>query len=242
MRKSPSIGLILAGLIVAFTWGCFHPPTPYLPNHWPGAAEPFDALSDSAGRPVLQVIIAYNSYWPNHTALRLVRASGKTLFWDPGGGYGKTTPHIVRHNDLVMENAPDLPTYMIYRWANNDQAVEIFEWELSITEAGRLATTLRDGADRTDYAETGFRTATPGFFCNAAVSSFLYHYGRPSIELGDSYMLPNLLARELYLRQPDRVMVLKRDLRPSVLVLRPPDIPHDLACATKDGLFCRNPS
>ena len=134
----------------------------------------------------------------------------------------KRTPILIRHSDLIIKNAPDLPTYMIYRWDNNDEVVEIFEWELSATEAGRFETILLDGAKRTNYAENGFRTATPGLFCNAAVSSFLYDHGRPSIQLTDSYILPNLLSRELYLSQPDRVMVLERDLRPTVLVLRPP--------------------
>ena len=221
-RKSIATHLMLASLIATFTWGCFHLPAPYQPDHWPEAAGPIEALSDSADRPVIQVIIAYNSYWPNHTALRLVNASGETVFWDPAGGYGKTEPHIVRQSDLIMKNAPDLSTYMVYRWGNNDQAVEIFEWELSATEAGRFETILLDGAKRTNYAKDGFRTATPGLFCNAAVSSFLYHHGRPSIRLKDSYILPNLLSRELYLGQPDRVMILKRDLRPMVLVLRPP--------------------
>lgn len=213
---------MLAGLIATFTWGCIHLPAPFQPDQWPEAAAPIETLSDRTDRPIVQVIIAYNRYWPNHTALRLVNASGNTIFWDPAGGYGKTNPYIVRQSDLIMKNAPDLPTYMIYRWDNNDQVVEIFEWELSATEAGRFETILLDGARRTNYAEDGFRTATPGLFCNAAVSSFLYDHGRPSIQLSDSYILPNLLSRELYLSQPDRVMVLERDLRPTVLVLRPP--------------------
>jgi len=212
-----------------FSTGCFHAPAPYLPTQWPGAMEPIDALSDSAARPVLQVLIAYNVYWPNHTALRLVDASGNAIFWDPGGGYGKTSSGIVRQSDLIVEHAPSLATYMVYRWSNNDQVVEIFEWTLSASEARRMTDALLAGAARTGYKETGFRTATPGFFCNAAISSFLYDHGRPSLHLGDSYILPNLLSRELYTRQPDRVMILKRDNRTSVLVLRPPDTNQDFA-------------
>jgi hypothetical protein len=47
--------------------------------------------------------------------------------------------------------------------------------------------------------------------------------------MGDSYILPNLFSRELYRRKPDRVMILKRDERASVLVLQPPGTTQALA-------------
>ena len=75
----------------------------------------------------------------------------------------------------------------------------------------------------------GFRMATAGLFCNAAVSGFLYDFGRPSIAVRDDYLLPNLLSGELYQSHPDRVMILRRDTRPQVLVLGPPQIHRDLA-------------
>lgn len=218
-------------LVVAmlFSTGCFHAPAPYLPTQWPATSKSLETLSDRRAHPVLQVLIAYNVYWPNHTALRLVEKDGQTLFWDPGGGFGKDTTAIVRHSDLILENAPSLIAYMPYRWSKNDQAVEIFEWTLSAAEARRMATTLRTGAGRTDYSQTGFRTATPGLFCNAAVSSFLFDHGHPSLSLGDSYLLPNLLSRELYTRHPDRVMIIQRDNRSTVLVLRPPEVHRKVA-------------
>ena len=228
-RSAQRCLLLIAVTTLVLITGCFHSPAPYQPTRWPGSRAPVDVLSDSARRPVLQVLIAYNVYWPNHTALRLVDDRGQALFWDPGGGYGKTTPGIVRHSDLITDRAPSLATYMVYRWSNNDQVVEIFEWALTEAEARRLAATLRAGASRTDFAETGFRTATPGFFCNAAVSSFLFDYGGSSLHLGDSYILPSLLSRELYTRHPDRVMILRHDNPLSVLVLRPPDRAHGLA-------------
>jgi hypothetical protein len=200
-----------------------------MPTGWPAVEKPLQTLTDRKAHPVLQVIIAYNVYWPNHTALRLVEEDGQTLFWDPGGGFGKDTPAIVRHSDLITENAPRLVAYMPYRWSNNDHVVEIFEWSLSSAEAGRMAATLRTGAARTDYHEKGFRTATPGLFCNAAVSSFLYDHGRPSISVGDSYLLPNLLSQELYTSHPHRVMIIRRESRSSVLVLRPPDANRKVA-------------
>ncbi|HSO18509.1 MAG TPA: hypothetical protein VLT88_03565, partial [Desulfosarcina sp.] len=208
---------------------CLHAPTPYLPRDWPRAALPLEALEDESGRPVLQVVIAYNVYWPNHTALRLVDAAGRTLFWDPGGGYGKSDPLLVRHNDLIRENAPDLPRYLAYRWANNDQAVEIFEWRLPAAEVQRLAAILSAGAGRSAYTDTGFRTATPGFFCNAAISGFLYDYGQPVITPGDAYFFPGLLSRELYRSRPDRVMILEREQRGSVLILMPRPVDPNLA-------------
>lgn len=228
-RPAQRLQLFIAVMTLALSVGCFHSPAPYQPTRWPGRTAPIDVLSDSARHPVLQILIAYNVYWPNHTALRLVVDSGQTLFWDPGGGYGKATSDIVRRSDLIIEDAPSLATYMVYRWTNNDQVVEIFEWVLTHAEARRLAASLRAGAARTDFAETGFRTATPGFFCNAAVSSFLFNYGGPSLHLGDSYLLPSLLSRELYTRHPDRVMLLKRDHPQSVLVLRPPDGEQEVA-------------
>jgi hypothetical protein len=118
---------------------------------------------------------------------------------------------------------------MVYRWSNNDQAVEIFEWALTDVEARRLSATLRAGAARTDFDDTGFRTATPGLFCNAAVSSFLFDYGGSSLHLADSYILPSLLSRELYTRHPDRVMILKRGNPLSVLVLRTSDSENKVA-------------
>ena len=130
--------LLIAVTTLVLITGCFHSPAPYQPTRWPGSRAPVDVLSDSARRPVLQVLIAYNVYWPNHTALRLVDDRGQALFWDPGGGYGKTTPGIVRHSDLITDRAPSLATYMVYRWSNNDQVVEIFEWALTEAEARRL--------------------------------------------------------------------------------------------------------
>lgn len=237
-RRFPAWGrLVLAAVLaMAITAGCFHAPVPYLPAQWPGATEPIDTLSDGVARPVLQVLIAYNVYWPNHTALRLVDAAGRVIFWDPGGGYGKEAAEIVRHSDLIIDRAPNLATYMVYRWSNNDQAVEIFEWVLSAAEAQRLADALRAGAARRAGRDSGFRTATPGLFCNAAVSSFLYDYGEPSLRVSDSYILPNLLSRELYTRRPDRVMILKRDNRAAVRVIRPPDRPPNLVGLHQPGL------
>jgi len=220
---------VTAAMAMFISTGCFHAPAPYLPTQWPAAKEPIAALSERVAQPVLQVLIAYNIYWPNHTALRLVDASGKVIFWDPGGGYGKTAPGIVRHSDLILDRPPSLATYMAYRWSNDDQVVEIFEWRLSASEARPMADTLHAGATRTEATAVGFRTATPGLFCNAAVSSFLYDYGRPSLKMGDSYILPNLFSRELYRRKPDRVMILKRDERASVLVLQPPGTTQALA-------------
>jgi hypothetical protein len=235
-RASRRIVWLLAAAAAVFTWGCFHPPTPYLPQSWPETADPLEVLADKAATPVLQVIIAYNVYWPNHTALRMTDGSGRTLFWDPAGGYGKTPPRVVRHSDLISQNAPDLARYMLYRWSNNDQAVEIFEWRLSPSEARRLSETLQEGAARTSYGESGFRTATPGFFCNAAVSRFLYQFGRPSIAVSDSYLLPNLLSRDLYRSHPHRVMVLNRHAQTTVLVLTPPDRPPE-----PDGFYSAQP-
>ena len=220
--KVLTIGLLWA---IVVTSGCFHRPSPHMPDDWPHQMADAELLTADPEAPRLQVIIAYYNLWPNHVALRLVASERPVIFWDPGGGYGRKSPHRERIGDLIIDGAPDIPTYLPFRWAHNDVLIEIFEWRLSDAEAWRMHHILLAGAEIVADPQIDFSTDAPAFFCASAISEFLQRYGAPTLHIAETTILPARLSRALYQQNPDRVLIFKRDQRPQIQVMTLP--PHE---------------
>ena len=209
-------------LLVLTATGCFHRPSPYMPTEWPRRPATAASLQVAAESPRLQIIIGYFDLWPNHTALRLVAPDRPVIFWDPGGGYGLKPPKRARIRDVIVDGAPDIATYMPFRWYNNDALTEIFEWDLSDSEALRLHHVLMAGAGIEPDPAIAFDTETPGFFCAAAVSDFLHRFGPPALWVETTTNSPARLSQSLYGQNPDRVLLFYRRDRPGYQVMTPP--------------------
>ncbi len=200
-----------------------HRPAPHLPESWNAAAADFQTIADRPNKARLQIIIAYGQLVDNHAALRLVSPGRPVLFWDPGGGYNKQTAPHTRWNDLIVEDPPDLKTYLAFRRTHFDTAVEIFEWAITIEQAEALYDVLRHGRDGSD-PPGAFTSQTVGLFCSQAISDFLGRFAGDIMTLSDTYFWPNELAQVLYTQSPSRV-ILFRAANPPV-IYRPP--PKDL--------------
>jgi hypothetical protein len=222
MMLPPRLTATIILLALATATGCVHRPSPYMPEDWPRYPAAVQSLAGHAETPRLQVIIGYFAWWPNHTALRLVAPDRPVLFWDPGGGYGLDPPHRERIRDVIVEGAPDLPTYLPFRWYNNDALIEIFEWRLADAEALRLRHILLAGAGLAPDPAIDFDTNTPGFFCASAVSGFLHRFGGPRMRIEAQTVSPARLSRYLYRQHPDRVLLFYRRERPGLQVMQPP--------------------
>ena len=195
-----------------------------MPHGWPQQMADAELLKADPDAPRLQVIIAYFEWWPNHVALRLVAPGRPVIFWDPGGGYGRKSPQLQRINDLIIDGAPDIPTYLPFRWAQSDALIEIFEWRLPDSEAWRMHHILLVGAEIDADPQIDFSTDASAFFCAAAVSEFLQRFGAPTIHMTATTILPARLSRDLYRQKPDRVLVFQRQQRPQIQVMTlPPD-------------------
>lgn len=123
---------------------------------------------------------------------------------------------------MIVEGAPDIPTYLPFRWYNNDALIEIFEWRLSGAEALRLHHILMAGAGIAPDPAIDFDTDTPGFFCASAISEFLHRFGAPTIRLEGQTVSPARLSRYLYRQHPDRVLLFYRRDRPGLQVMKHP--------------------
>lgn len=208
--------------------GCLHRPSPFMPDDWPRYAADEDFLATDPEAPRLQIIIGYFDLWPNHAALRLVAPDGPVIFWDPGGGYGMgKPPYHTRTRDVIVDGAPDIATYLPFRWYNNDALTEIFEWHLSTAEALRMHHILMAGAGIAPDPAIDFDTETPGFFCAAAISKFLMRFGAPTIRIAQTTISPGRLSRDLYRQRPDRVLLAYRRKRPQIQVMTHPTKSQD---------------
>ncbi len=219
---SSRLTALTLGLIVLTANGCFHRPSPYMPADWPRLPASAENLAVTAETPRLQIIIGYFDLWPNHTALRLVAPDRPVVFWDPGGGYGVQPPKHVRVRDVIVDRAPDIPTYMPFRWYNNDALTEIFEWDLPDAEALRMHHVLMAGAGIEPDPAIDFDTETPGFFCAIAISEFHHRFGPPFLWVETTTASPARLSRALYGQHPDRVLLFYRRDRPGFQVMTPP--------------------
>lgn len=233
---------ILLPLVVLIVTGCFHRPSPHMPADWPRYPAALDILEVDATASRLQVIFGYFDLWPNHTALRLVTPDRPVIFWDPGGGYGRQPPYHERIRDVIIDGAPDIPTYLPFRWYNNDALIEIFEWHLSDGEAQRMHHVLMVGAGIVSDPGIDFDTETLGFFCAAAISEFLHRFGAPTIRIEETTLTPSRLSRDLYQQNPDRVLLFYRRDRPQFQVMtRPSDGSGDSRMAREGDVAMEGP-
>lgn len=212
-------GFVISVILFLIT-GCIHIPAPHLPQSWIGTPVDWDSLADDPGQAKLQIIIAYGQLVENHSALRLVCPDRQVIFWDPGGGYNAEKAPHTRWNDLIVEDPPDLKTYMKFREIHYDLAVEIFEWNLEIAQAKKMHDVLKNGTDNNHPAGI-FRTNTLGLFCSTAVSDFLKRFATDIMTVPDTYFRPNKLARVLYSQSPDRVLIFRRNQQPLVYIQPP---------------------
>ena len=205
--------------------GCIHMPAPHLPSTWIGTPAGMEAIDDKSGQARIQIIIAYGTIVDNHAALRLVCPGRQDIFWDPGGGYNVETAPQTRWNDLIIEDPPDLKTYLEFRKNTHyDDAVEVFEWDITTSQARALYDVLWNGTGA-DHPAGRFGSDTPGLFCSTAISDFLGRFATDIMTVNDTYFWPNELARELYTQSPDRVMIFRAG-RPPMVYIRPRKASH----------------
>ena len=213
------IGLLMA--LVALSTGCTTTHTSYLSDHWIAQPQGVFPASFSHPSPTLQIIITYDGPLSSHAALRLVNHLGTVTFWDPAGGYGlhplhtelagtQLKPNIIRVKDVVVEPAPDLPTYVQFRWAVGDLTVEVFEWDVSSSDAQRFQAILREGIEAPDRVPEFFTETTPAF-CTVAISEFLQRFAGPTLTLSDWYLWPHNLAQALIGQRPSRIRVFRQN-------------------------------
>ena len=202
----------------ALLCGCVVGPAPYLPQDWISHSASFTNTKEYTK---LQVIITYSGFESSHSALRLVTSEGRVTFWDPGGDYGRfdddwnaqygpLAEDIQRDDDLILSNPPDIETFVRWRWTLEDTSVEVFEWDLSDSQAQELQHILQNGTDDTHPAGS-FSTWTPPLFCTMATSDFLRRFVSPMIQLPERYFFPDNLAQVLYTQSPSRVRVFTWD-------------------------------
>ena len=205
--------------------GCIHAPVPHLPSTWNGTPAGMDVTDGKPGQALIQVIIGYGIFMDNHAALRLVCPGRQDIFWDPGGGYNvETAPHT-RWNDLIIEDPPDLKTYLEFRKNTHyDDAVEVFEWDITTSQALALYDVLWNGTNA-DHPAGRFGSDTPGLFCSTAISDFLGRFATDIMTLNDTYFWPNELARVLYTQSPNRVMIFRVG-RPPMVYIQPRKASH----------------
>ncbi|GJL56789.1 MAG: hypothetical protein NPIRA02_39210 [Nitrospirales bacterium] len=201
--------------------GCVAGPAPYLPHDW--ITQPSQTIDErkQSTHARLQVFITYSGLETSHSALRIVTQKGHAIFWDPGGNYGRfdddwNAEHgsfplgIQRRNDLILSNPPSVDTFAKWRWTLHDTSLEVFEWDVTDTQAQQLQQILLNGTDASHPAGS-FSTWTFPMFCTMATSDFLKRFTAPMIQLPQQYFFPDKLAQALYSQAPSRVHVYKRD-------------------------------
>ncbi len=217
--------LILA-LHATLLFGCVVGPSPYLPKSWVQPIGHLHTVGTTSKHAQLQVFIAYSGMGSSHSALRLVTDRGSVVFWDPAGGYGRFdddwnaqygpfSENLTRHNDLILNNPPDVHTYIQWRWTLEDTSVEMFEWDLSESQSEKFENVLLHGTPE-DHPAGSFSTWTVPMFCTMATSEFLQRFASPMIQLSERYFFPHNLAEALYTQSPARVHVFTLDGKASV--------------------------
>ena len=221
MTRSTYLIALLALQSIVFS-GCVVGPSPSLPATWVKHSDYVQTITTTTTHQAkLQVFVAYSGMASSHSALRLVASNGQAIFWDPAGDYGQFDDdwydqyghqfeNVNRVNDLIIDNAPDMKTIIRWRWTIDDTSVEVFEWDLSKTQAQKLREVLLNGTGD-DHPAGSFSSWTPPFFCTMATSDFLSRFASPMIQLPKRYFFPHNLAKALYSQSPSRVRVFTWD-------------------------------
>ena len=202
--------------ILCLVSSCTLKPAPHLPNTWIKQLPVVKTTTQQTHPARLQVFVT-----DTHTALRLETLNEPVIFWDPGGEYGlsdydwgtqyEPLPEgIKRDNDLIVSNPPDVATFINWRWIVEDGTVEVFEWDLPDSQAQELRDVLMNGTNDT-HPTGSFSTWTFPLFCSIATSDFLGRFVSPTIQISETYLFPENLAKALYTQSPSRVRVFTID-------------------------------
>lgn len=194
--------VILLYLVCA---SCAHKPLPNLPDNWHGKLVGPEALEDKPGVASMQLMIMYGSNICNHTASRYYCPGKGTLFWDPGGGYGREGfVKIDKIRNIVIGNVPTVNDYLWWRTKIPTSATEIFIWEGN-NEAicglyDRIATASKG------VVIDGFESSTSGMFCGVATSEFLRDFAKEIMQV-DKWGLPHNLSKQLHTQKVDKIFI-----------------------------------
>ena len=216
---------VLLLLAVGINAGCcFHRSyPPMLPKSWNANECDAKSLDDIPGHAKLHVMVMYHTTSCKHTALRLYCPSKGPLFWDPAGAFATQIRYLgpaarhnrdfatkrymdaKRRNDVMSEKVPTLNQYLDWRKAINTHAVEIFEFNITDSEAEELYAILRYGTKRS-HPKGRFSTKAIGLTCGLSVARFLHRFAEEVVEV-DTVFFPHNLAKQLYEENPDRVII-----------------------------------
>jgi hypothetical protein len=206
---------------------CYHRSNPpMLPKAWYGKECDAKSLDDNPGQSKLHVMVMYRGTSCVHTTLRVFCQTKGPVFWDPAGGFaakhhyaGQARRHrrfdapvkdgYVRENDVLVEKVPGLNQYLDWRKRIDTHAVEIFEFNLTDSEAEELYTILHYGTKRS-HPKGRFSTKAIGLTCGLSVARFLHRFAEDIVEV-DTVFFPHNLAKQLYNEKPDRVVIYRDD-------------------------------
>jgi len=116
---------------------------------------------------------------------------------------------VVRDNDLIKINAPNLQQHLQFVWKHSSVEGEVFEWDVTPEQAGELYDVLVNGTDK-NHSAGKFTTFTIGGFCTVNLSDFLHRFAKKIMDIPKSYFFPENLARVLYSQSPKRVLSFHR--------------------------------
>ncbi len=203
---------------------CFHRSyPPMLPGSWNANECDAKSLDDKPEQAKLHVMVMYHKNSCKHTALRLYSPSKGSLFWDPAGAFATQIRYLgpaarhhrefatkrymdaKRRDDVMSEKVPSLNQYLDWRKAINTHAVEIFEFNITDGEAEELYAILHDGTKRS-HPKGRFSTKAIGLTCGLSVARFLHRFAEDIVEV-DTVFFPHNLAKQLYEKNPDRVII-----------------------------------
>ena len=223
LKKNISIVLFILGVSL-LTGCCFHGSyPPMLPSTWNGNEYDAKSLEDNSEQSKLHVMVMYHKTSCKHTALRLYCRTKGPLFWDPAGAFATQVRYLgpaARHNrdfatkrymdserrdDVISEKVPSLNQYLDWRRIINTHAVEIFEFNITDSEAEELYAILRYGTERS-HPKGRFSTKAIGLTCGLSVAKFLHRFAEDIVEV-DTVFFPHNLAKQLYNRDPDKVII-----------------------------------
>jgi hypothetical protein len=203
---------------------CFHGSyPPMLPSTWNGKECNAKSLEDNSGQSKLHVMVMYHKTSCKHTALRLYCRTKGPLFWDLAGAFATQVRYLgpaARHNrdfatkrymdserrdDVINEKVPSLNQYLDWRKTINTHAVEIFEFNITDSEAEELYAVLRYGTKRS-HPKGRFSTNAMGGLCGLSVAKYLHRFAEDIVKV-DVVWHPHSLAKQLYKEDPDRVII-----------------------------------
>jgi hypothetical protein len=184
-------------------------PAPHVPSDWPSRIITQQEVEGEDQTPLLQVFLCYGLIVDNHTTLRLVNPGKPALFWDPGGSFREQYPESPYSAYLFYEQAPSALRYLQWRMRVPDAATEIFEFQLSPSEAEQMWAVLRHGTSADD-PRGAFSSSSIPMRCCLSISDYLQRFAPARLQPGRKFFWPRDLAKVFYTMTPKRVMIYRR--------------------------------